>query len=52
MVRNYEPAAVNFLVDVRDDVIGLGIFAVLHFWCPALLTHLPRQVGIDVNMLV
>ena len=52
VVRNHEPAAVNFLVDVRDDVVGLGIFAVLHFWCPALLTHLPRQVAIDVNVLV
>ena len=52
MVRNYVPATIYFLVDVSNDVVGLGSAAVLHFRLPGFLTHLPREVAIDVNILV
>ena len=45
VVGNYEPAPVNFLVDVRDDVVDGGLVAVLHFLCPALLTHIRRVLS-------
>ena len=52
VMGNYEPAAVDFLVDVRDNVVHLLISAVLHFWCPALLPHFPREIAVNVNVLV
>jgi hypothetical protein len=52
VVGSYQPAAVEFLIDVGDDVVGLSVCAILHFRVPALLTHLPREVTVDVNVLV
>src|SRR5512133_1913592 len=52
VMGNYEPAPVAFLVDVRNNVVHLLISAVLHFWCPALLPHFPREIAVNVNVLV
>jgi hypothetical protein len=52
MMGNYEPAPVDFFVDVGNNVVGRGVFAIFHFWGPTLLTDLPREIAIDVNMLV
>ena len=52
MVRDHEPVTVDFLVDISHEVIELGRPAILHFLFAGFLTHLPREVAIDVNMLV
>src|ERR1700756_1419340 len=52
MVRDYEPLTVDLLVNIRYEVIELGGPAILHFLFAGFLTHLPREVAIDVNMLV
>jgi len=52
MVRDHEPVTVDFLVDISHEVIELGRPSILHFLFASFLTHLPREVAIDVNMLV
>jgi hypothetical protein len=52
MVRDDEPVAVNFLVDIGDEIVELGRITILHFLFAGFLTHLPREVAVDVNMLV
>jgi len=52
MVRDDEPVAVNFLVDIGDEVVELGRITILHFLFAGFLTHFPREVAVDVNMLV
>jgi hypothetical protein len=52
VMGNYEPAPIDFLVDVRDNVVHLLISAVLHFWCPVLLPHFPREIAVNVNVLI
>ena len=52
MVRDDKPVAVDFLVDISDKVVELGRTTILHILFAAFLTHLPREVAVDVNMLV
>jgi hypothetical protein len=50
MVRDHVPVTVDFLVDISHEVIELGRPAILHFLFASFLTHLPREVAIDVNI--
>jgi len=52
MVRDDEPLTIDLLVNIRHEVIELGGPAILHFLFAGFLTHLPREVAIDVDMLV
>src|ERR1700746_2507239 len=52
MVRDDQPLTIDLLVNIRHEVIEFWRSAVLHFLFASLLTHLPREVAIDVNMLV
>ena len=52
MVRDNKPVAVDFLVDISDKVVELGRTTILHILFAGFLTHLPREVAVDVNMLV
>ncbi len=51
MMRNHEPVAVDFFIDVGDDDVDIDLFAILEYHCPSLLAHLPREIAIDVNLL-
>ena len=50
MVGDYEPAAVQFLVHVGYDPVGLPDGAVFQFYFSRLLTYFPRKIAIHVNM--
>jgi hypothetical protein len=52
MMRNHEPIAVDFFIDVSDDDVDIDLFTILEYHCPSLLAHLPREIAIDVNLLV
>jgi len=52
MMRDDEPVAVDFLVDIGDEVVEFGRAAILQFLFAGFLTHLPREVAVDVNVLV
>ena len=52
MVRNHEPVAIEFLIHVGDDDVDLDHSTVLQVYWSALLAHLPREIAIDMNMLV
>ena len=51
MMRNHEPMAVDFFIDVGDDDVDIDLFTILEYHCPSLLAHLPREIAIDVNLL-